>query len=872
MTRSGKLMVWAVLFALVLTGAVACQAEEPADTGPSAVEIENIVRAAVASGDQLTASDVQRIVNESAGQLTASDVRRIVADSAGTQLSAADVQGIVNASMSSQLTAADVQRIVNASAGGQLTAAEVRKIVSDSVAGQLSASDVQKIVNASTSGQLSAADVQRIVQASTGEQLSASDVQRIVDASAQGQLTTADVQRIISESVSEAVEEAKKATAAAEAAGMAAKAAGAAAEAAAMDAQKALAGVELQRELVAAVTAPAPLEFNEAPELAQLVLGGKLPPVEERLPSAPLVIPVFDEIGKYGGDIRSAWTSRSVCNLERSARSALFRFNTDGSAIIPNLAQSLDISPDGLITTVKLRPGTKWSDGAPFTADDFLFWLDDYENNDEIRPGRISGALRGLTEADDGTIVKVDDNTVQYVYPAPMTSMAKRLTAVCGNYTFTPSHYMKQFHKDYNENADADAKAAGYDSWVQLYGGRDYPHENPDIPVLNPWYPTGSVLKDDVVVFKRNPYYVGVDAEGNQLPYIDTMTHFHLPGDQERLNLMLLGGELDFQAQAINNADVPLLKQGEEQGGYRLLGHPVARGIWDGMYVNHSLQGKYGDLIRNVDFRRALSVAIDRDAINQNTYLGLGEARQIVPLKNSPFYPGDEAAFAWTQYDVDLANMMLDEILPNKDSEGFRTFPDGERIVLRLDAWNQINHNASLQVPQYWDAVGLKTEYSGSTGGEQGGTNVRERVHENEFMFLMYVVNAAHPFVQARYTAPTHYRSFVAPGYGSYYCQCNPSGWEGLEPHAGAKGATRPPPAGHDRPRVRAGSAGQGDIQALWRGRVRNRPDRQRTALRGHQERPSERAHQLDGRGSRALALHGVPRAVLLGTVARQPR
>ncbi len=772
-------LIWAVLLALVLTGAVACQADEPADTGPSAVEIENIVRSAV--GDQLTASDV----------------RQIVADSAGTQLTASDVRGIVNDSAGTQLTAADVQRIVDASTGGQLTAADVRRIVQDSVAGQLTAADVRKIVDASTTGQLSAADVQRIVQDSTGGQLTASDVQKIVDASAAGQLTTGDVQKIISESVSEAVEEARKATAAAEAAGMAAKAAGdaamaagdaataagAAAEAAAMDAQKALAGVELQRELVAAATAPAPMSFNEAPELAQLVLGGKLPPVEERLPSEPLVIPVFDEIGKYGGDMRSAWTSRSVCNLERSARSALFRFNTDGSAIIPNLAQSLDISPDGLVTTVKLRPGTKWSDGAPFTADDFIFWLDDYENNEELRPGRISGALRGLTEADDGTIVKVDDNTVQYVYPAPMTSMAKRLTAVCGNYTFTPSHHMKQFHKDYNENVDADAKAAGYDSWVQLYGARDYPHENPEIPVLNAWYPTGSILKDDVVVFKRNPYYVGVDAEGNQLPYIDTMTHFHVPGDQERLNLMLLGGELDFQAFGINNADIPLFKEGEERGGYRLLGHPVARGIWDGMYVNHSLQGKYGDLLRNVDFRRALSVAIDRDAINQNTYLGLGEPRQIVPLKSSPFYPGDAAAFAWTQYDVDLANTMLDEILPDKDSEGFRTFPDGERVVLRLDAWNQINHNASLQVPQYWDAVGLKTEYSGSTGGEQGGNVVRERVHDNEFQFLMYVVNAAHPFVQARYTAPTHYRSFVAPGYGSYYCQCNPSGWEGLEPH-----------------------------------------------------------------------------------------
>jgi peptide/nickel transport system substrate-binding protein len=300
--------------------------------------------------------------------------------------------------------------------------------------------------------------------------------------------------------------------------------------------------------------------------------------------------------------------------------------------------------------------------------------------------------------------------------------------------------------------------------------------------VLNAWYPTGSILRDDVVVFKRNPYYVGVDAEGNQLPYIDTMTHFHIPGDQERLNLMVLAGEMDFQAFGINNEDLPLFKQGEEDGGYRLIGHPVARGIWDGMYINFSLEGKMGDLLRNVDFRRALSVAIDRDAINQNSYLGLGEARQIVPLNASPFYPGDEAAFAWTQYDVDLANMMLDEILPDKDSDGFRTFPDGERVVLLLDAWNQINNSSSLQVPQYWEAVGMKTEYGGALGGEQGGTVIRDRVQQNENMFMMYVINAAHPFVQNSYTSPTAWWSFSGPAYGSYHCKCHPEDDPGMMP------------------------------------------------------------------------------------------
>ena len=144
-------MLWAALLVALLAGVVACSSAEPAETGPSAAEIQNIVQSAVAGIDT------------------------------GSQLSAADVQKIVSDSMGSQLTAGDVQRIVDASTGGQLTAA----------------------------------DVQTIVQQSTGQQLTAADVQKIVDASASGQLTTADVQRIISASVSEAVEAANQATEAA---------------------------------------------------------------------------------------------------------------------------------------------------------------------------------------------------------------------------------------------------------------------------------------------------------------------------------------------------------------------------------------------------------------------------------------------------------------------------------------------------------------------------------------------------------------------------------------------------------------------------------------------------------------------------------
>ena len=805
MTGARKVLLWAALLALAL--AVACQAEET-DTGPSAAEIENIVKAAVASGDQLTAADVQRIVNESAGQLTAADVRKIVADSAGTQLTASDVQSIVNSSMASQLTAADVQRIVDASAGGQLTAADVRKIVSDSVAGQLTASDVQKIVDASTTGQLSAADVQRIVQASTGDQLTASDVRKIVDASAMGQLTTADVQKIISESVSEAVEEAKKATAAAEAAGMAAKAAGTAAmaagtaaEAASMDAQKALAGVELQKELVVAITAPVapPLKYSEAPMLAQLVSAGKLPPVEERLPSEPMVIPVFEEIGKYGGQLRAAFLGRSYSNLERYSRSSIFRFSTDGGTLMPNGAKGLEVSPDGLVTTIFLREGMRWSDGAPFTADDFVYWYDDTQLNEELNTGRVDQLLQGISPEGDGKVVKVDDYTVKFVFPSPITNVAKRLTRSDGH---RPAHYLKQFHKKYNPKVEEEAKAAGFENWTQYYRANSQFIINPDVPVLQAWVPTGSLQKDDIVFFERNPYFHAVDPEGNQLPYIDTYIAI-MPENQELLTLKLLAGELDFQAAHVNLVDLPLVKQNAEKGDYRVILHPQAQAQDIAIYPNHSLQGPLGDLIRTTEFRQALSVAIDREAINQNVYLGMSQPRAMIPLKSNPFYPGTEYEKKWTQYDPDLANAMLDELLPNKDSDGWRTFADGTRVELIIDSWYAQTTDATLQIPPYWEAVGLKAEFSGLP---EVGTLQQEKLHDNSMQFLSAIINFTHPFIRRGSTSPTGWWSFMGPHYGLWE---ESGGEEGLEPVQYIKDLVATHKAGHGVPVDQQAALGQ---------------------------------------------------------------
>jgi len=161
-------------------------------------------------------------------------------------------------------------------------------------------------------------------------------------------------------------------------------------------------------------------KYKEAPSLAEQVKAGKLPPVEARLPQIPLVVPVVDKVGEYGGTWRRAFLGPADANnYVRVVYDALFRFSPDGAKIEPKIAEGAEPSADFKTWTIKLRKGSKWSDGQPFTADDILFWYNDVLLNKELTP-----TLPGWIKSPDGTaakVEKVDDNTVRFTYAAPAT-------------------------------------------------------------------------------------------------------------------------------------------------------------------------------------------------------------------------------------------------------------------------------------------------------------------------------------------------------------------------------------------------------------------------------------------------------------------
>ena len=281
-----------------------------------------------------------------------------------------------------------------------------------------------------------------------------------------------------------------------------------------------------------------PKKFAEAPMLAEMVKAGKLPPVEKRIPEEPMVVKPLQSVGKYGGTWRRGFTGPGDGengNRIVSTDKILF-WDYTGTKIMPCLAKDWKVSDDGRVVVITLRKGHKWSDGQPFTADDFVFWYEDVYMNKDIQP---SPHPDFMVNGKPGRLTKRDDYTVMFEFPEPnylFVDILAGSTAMGGGQAtqqhfgrtmgaYMPAHYIKQFLPKYSSRDEVDrkAKAAGFDGWLSYIKNRWDWRLNPELPTLGPWK-TVSPINTPTWGLERNPYYYGIDSEGNQLPYIDKIS------------------------------------------------------------------------------------------------------------------------------------------------------------------------------------------------------------------------------------------------------------------------------------------------------------------------------------------------------------
>ncbi|RIK52784.1 MAG: twin-arginine translocation pathway signal [Chloroflexi bacterium] len=537
-----------------------------------------------------------------------------------------------------------------------------------------------------------------------------------------------------------------------------------------------------------------PTAFAEAPMLAEKVAGGELPALEERLPVREdlLVIQPLDEIGKYGGVWRRGFTGPADSqNGHRVAGGdrLLFWDADEFPKLTPNLAKGWEVSEDGKTITIFLRNGAKWSDGEPFTANDIMFWYEHMYQNEELVPVRSP-----FFNIDAGASLEmVDDYTIRFNFPEANTLFLEVLAssvnvfggqAIFGNVGmggFAPAHYLQQFHPDFADKAELDAKVAeaGFDNWVNLFKDRNTWSANPDLPVMTPWK-TVNPATTDTWVLERNPYYFGVDTEGNQLPYIDTIS-MSLAESLDVLNLRAINGEFDYQARHLQIANVPVFLENQEANDYTLYLDPAQHGADGAFMFNQSYEAdpEIGKWLRNVDFRRALSLAVDRDSINEIIFLGIGVPGSAVVAESSVFNPGPEYRTLWSTYDPDKANQMLDKIgLTEKDSEGYRLRTDnGERLVLEIPsipAFIQFTALAEL-VKEDWAEVGI---FANVVESERGLVEQRRAANDLQ-IFLWQNDGTDELYLYPYHAIPINETSGTGPAFGVWY---STGGEQGIEP------------------------------------------------------------------------------------------
>ena len=473
-----------------------------------------------------------------------------------------------------------------------------------------------------------------------------------------------------------------------------------------------------------------PASFNEAPQLAELVAAGTLPPVAERIGEDPLVIKPVHEIGQYGGVWRRGfsgpadkWNGYRCC----TGTDHVLYWDYTGATPRPNIAKGWEVSSDGKTFTLLLRKGMKWSDGHPFTADDFVFWYEHMHNNEELIPVKTSYFQ---TPSGAGTLEKVDDHTVKITFPDPYYLFIDVLAGAThlGGHAyqgpsargmFAPAHYMEQFHPAFigQDELDKIVEAEELDNWVTLFKQKNDWALNPDLPVVTPWK-TVQPITEPTWVLERNPYSIWVDTEGNQLPYIDKviMTVFE---NLEVHNLRAVAGEYDLQARHVDIQKVPVFLENEEKGAYKLYLDPGDYGSDMQVKINKSYDEdpEIGDLLRNVDFRRALSLGVDRDQISETFFLGIAPPRSVAPVASNDCYPGQEYETKWHTHDPAQANALLDGLgYTDKNSEGIRMRKDGQGpliIVVTTLGGQFVQYTQIMEaIKEQWADIGVGLDVS----------------------------------------------------------------------------------------------------------------------------------------------------------------
>lgn len=541
---------------------------------------------------------------------------------------------------------------------------------------------------------------------------------------------------------------------------------------------------------------PASTELN-----ARIQGNPALPDLAQRLPSEPLVIAPYGKIGHYGGvlDGISKATESGTSDLLSVRHVNLLRFSDDLTTIVPNVAKSWQWNDDFTQLTLELRAGHKWSDGEPFTAEDIVFWYNHLILDQAITE---SPKDRFLSEGKPMQVEALSPTLVRFTLNSPRPG----LTAMFANdyaQPFQPRHLLGRFHPAINPEADKLAQSlgfeSGYDALKFYYGQSDWK----DIPtpllkdpeqtkrLLAAGFPAVTpTLESHIVVEETlegrrlvaNPYFFQVDTAGHQLPYINEIKEVYI-GDEDIQTAKMIAGEVDYKSQAVNLTSAPVLLENRKQGNYEVALRPTI-GLSTIAFNLTDKDEEKRAIFNQLDFRRAMSLGIDRDRINEVAYFGLGTPMQYTAFDpDTAAFVSDEQKHAYTAHDPAQAGKLLDQVgLKDQDGDGWRDLPSGKRFELDIRYATQgIATKVVEIITSNWQELGVRTSMKEVTSDEY-----RNSQTANDLSVLTWSMGRPLAVLASD-------TSWLLPPYGTFFDLRTGMEWARYLETDGAEGVAPPP-------------------------------------------------------------------------------